>query len=119
MADFDIATNQNKYEASLKNYFLQASQLKKNFSDEQCVISLSVTLEAVYSFSTLEGGLFAFLSPLGPAYQNGPCRAYGHAAARAYAAYKDPVFLDYAVQSWWYGRSYTLSSQKCPPEAAE
>ncbi|KAJ7479364.1 hypothetical protein B0H11DRAFT_1620857, partial [Mycena galericulata] len=39
-------------------------------------------------------------------------RAYGHAAARAYAAYKDPVFLDYAIQSWWFGRFYTLSSQE-------
>ncbi|KAJ7479387.1 hypothetical protein B0H11DRAFT_2423567 [Mycena galericulata] len=100
MADYDIATNQNKYEASLKNYFLQASQLQNNFS-------------GLYTVS-LNDGLFAFLSPLGPgpAYQNGPCRAYGHAAARAYEAYKDPVFLDYAVQSWWFGRSYTLSSQE-------
>ncbi|KAJ7479366.1 hypothetical protein B0H11DRAFT_1916367 [Mycena galericulata] len=34
MADYDIATNQTKYEASLKSYFLQASQLRNNFSDE-------------------------------------------------------------------------------------
>ncbi|KAJ7438812.1 hypothetical protein B0H11DRAFT_2254320 [Mycena galericulata] len=73
MADYDIATNQTKYEASLKSYFLQASQLRNNFSDEA---------------------------------------AYGHAAVRAYAAYKDPVFLDYAIQSWWFGRFYTLSSQE-------
>ncbi|KAJ7695420.1 hypothetical protein B0H17DRAFT_1198654 [Mycena rosella] len=71
IADFDIATNQTKYQDNLKGYFLQASQLRSNFSDEL---------------------------------------SYGHAAARAYAAYKDPVFLDYAVQSWWYGWTYTLSS---------
>ncbi|KAJ6470440.1 hypothetical protein C8R45DRAFT_1015639 [Mycena sanguinolenta] len=78
MADFDIATNQTKYENTLKQYFLQASQIRPNFSDE-----------------LLDYGL-----------------SYGHAAARAYEAYKDPVFLDYAEQSWWFGRSYTLSSQE-------
>ncbi|KAJ7799090.1 hypothetical protein B0H14DRAFT_2617368 [Mycena olivaceomarginata] len=31
------------------------------------------------------------------------------AAALAYAAYKDQTFLDYATQSWWFGRAYTLS----------
>ncbi|KAJ7117083.1 hypothetical protein C8R44DRAFT_627232, partial [Mycena epipterygia] len=35
--------------------------------------------------------------------------SYGYAAARAYAAYKNPTFLQYAIQSWWFGRSYTLS----------
>ncbi|KAF7344397.1 Glycoside hydrolase family 76 protein [Mycena sanguinolenta] len=38
--------------------------------------------------------------------------AYGHAACRAYVAYNDSVFYDYAVQSWWFGRTYTLSSQE-------
>ncbi|KAF8205423.1 hypothetical protein K438DRAFT_1579659, partial [Mycena galopus ATCC 62051] len=38
--------------------------------------------------------------------------AYGHAASRAYAAYNDSVFYDYAVQSWWFGQEYTLSSQE-------
>jgi hypothetical protein len=36
-------------------------------------------------------------------------RSYGYAAARAYVAYKDRVFLQYAVESWWFGRTYTLS----------
>ncbi|KAJ6473979.1 hypothetical protein C8R47DRAFT_1221239 [Mycena vitilis] len=36
--------------------------------------------------------------------------SYGYAAARAYTAYKDPVFLQLAVESWWFGRSYTLST---------
>ncbi|KAJ6560643.1 hypothetical protein DFH09DRAFT_1279584 [Mycena vulgaris] len=35
--------------------------------------------------------------------------SYGYAAARAYTAYKDPTFLQYAVESWWFGRTYTLS----------
>ncbi|KAJ7360751.1 hypothetical protein DFH08DRAFT_661845, partial [Mycena albidolilacea] len=30
----------------------------------------------------------------------------------AYAAYKDQVFLDYAIQSWWFGQTYTLTSQQ-------
>ncbi|KAJ7323025.1 hypothetical protein DFH08DRAFT_712035, partial [Mycena albidolilacea] len=37
---------------------------------------------------------------------------YGHAGAMAYAAYKDQVFLDYAIQSWWFGQTYTLTSQQ-------
>lgn len=37
------------------------------------------------------------------------CSSYGRAAIRAYAAYKDRMFLEYAVQSWWFGRSYTLA----------
>ncbi|KAJ7832726.1 hypothetical protein B0H13DRAFT_2370794 [Mycena leptocephala] len=39
---------------------------------------------------------------------------FGRAAARAYVAYKNPTFLDYAVQSWWFGRAYTIS----PADAA-
>ncbi|KAJ7776959.1 hypothetical protein DFH07DRAFT_951577 [Mycena maculata] len=34
---------------------------------------------------------------------------FGRAAARAYTAYKNPTFLDYAVQSWWFGQGYTIS----------
>ncbi|KAJ7023751.1 hypothetical protein C8F04DRAFT_177188, partial [Mycena alexandri] len=34
--------------------------------------------------------------------------AYGHAAATAYSAYNDSVFLNYSIQSWWFGRAYTL-----------
>ncbi|KAJ7275873.1 hypothetical protein C8J57DRAFT_1311898 [Mycena rebaudengoi] len=35
---------------------------------------------------------------------------YGYAAARAYLVYnKNPLFLQYAIESWWFGRSYTLS----------
>ncbi|KAJ7055334.1 hypothetical protein C8F01DRAFT_1160223, partial [Mycena amicta] len=30
--------------------------------------------------------------------------------ARAYQAYGDAEFLDYATQSWWYGRKFTLSA---------
>ncbi|KAJ7049229.1 hypothetical protein C8F01DRAFT_1184240 [Mycena amicta] len=35
---------------------------------------------------------------------------WGHAAARAYQAYGDAEFLDYAAESWWYGHTYTLSA---------
>lgn len=35
-------------------------------------------------------------------------RPYGYAAARAYAAYSDPLFLTYAVDSWWFGRAQTI-----------
>ncbi|KAJ7117075.1 hypothetical protein C8R44DRAFT_738935 [Mycena epipterygia] len=35
--------------------------------------------------------------------------SYGYAAARAYTVYKNPIFLQYAIQSWWFGSTYTLS----------
>ncbi|KAJ7277188.1 hypothetical protein C8J57DRAFT_1222933 [Mycena rebaudengoi] len=34
---------------------------------------------------------------------------YGRAAARAYSAYGTQIFLDYAIQSWWFGRRFTLT----------
>ncbi|KAJ7740390.1 hypothetical protein B0H16DRAFT_1464947 [Mycena metata] len=38
--------------------------------------------------------------------------AFGNAAAYAYVAYdKNPIFLQYAVDSWWWGREHTLSTQ--------
>ncbi|KAJ7500086.1 hypothetical protein FB451DRAFT_1385725 [Mycena latifolia] len=36
-------------------------------------------------------------------------RSVGHAAIRAYAAYKNPVFLAFANESWAFARSYTIS----------
>jgi hypothetical protein len=35
-------------------------------------------------------------------------RPYGYAAAHAYSAYKDPLFLTYAIDSWWFGRAHTI-----------
>ncbi|KAJ7234555.1 hypothetical protein C8J57DRAFT_1729030 [Mycena rebaudengoi] len=34
---------------------------------------------------------------------------YGRAAAKAYSAYGTQIFLDYAIQAWWFGRRYTLT----------
>ncbi|KAJ6559786.1 hypothetical protein B0H19DRAFT_1260480 [Mycena capillaripes] len=92
MADFDIASNQTKYKDTLSQYFLRASTLRANFSDELYAFSWDSTTRPDYCSVSLDYGL-----------------SYGHAAIRAYAAYKDQIFLDHAVQSWWFGRSYTLS----------
>ncbi len=35
-------------------------------------------------------------------------RPYGYAAAHAYAAYRDRLFLTYAIDSWWFGRAHTI-----------
>ncbi|KAJ7488252.1 hypothetical protein FB451DRAFT_1362734 [Mycena latifolia] len=61
MAEFDIATNQTKYENVLEQHIVN------------------------YGLS------------------------FGHAAAKAYTAYKNPIFRQYAVESWWDGRAHTLS----------
>ncbi|KAJ7275842.1 hypothetical protein C8J57DRAFT_1590036 [Mycena rebaudengoi] len=34
---------------------------------------------------------------------------YGRASVKAFSAYKNQTFLDFAVASWWSGRNYTLS----------
>ncbi|KAJ6506238.1 hypothetical protein C8R47DRAFT_1066389 [Mycena vitilis] len=71
MAQFDLITNQTKYESTLLRYFQLQESLNKNFSDPS---------------------------------------AYGHAAAKAYTAYKNPLFLRYAIESWWLGRRRTISA---------
>ncbi|KAJ7231072.1 hypothetical protein C8J57DRAFT_1251339 [Mycena rebaudengoi] len=38
--------------------------------------------------------------------------SYGRASAKAYLAYKRPIFLDFARLSWSFGRRYTLSQQE-------
>ncbi|PBK60893.1 hypothetical protein ARMSODRAFT_897477 [Armillaria solidipes] len=38
--------------------------------------------------------------------------SYGYAAARAYAVYQDPDFLDLAVTSWTSARQYTISKEQ-------
>ncbi|KAF7333682.1 Glycoside hydrolase family 76 protein [Mycena sanguinolenta] len=67
MADFDIATNQTKYESILEKSFQSVDTLGTNFSNPY----------------------------VGP--------------AKAYTAYNNTVFLQYAVQSWWFGRGRTIS----------
>ncbi|KAJ7167974.1 hypothetical protein C8R46DRAFT_259020 [Mycena filopes] len=96
MAQFDIATNQTKYADTLRQYFLKAPRAI-NFSDE---FVSSVVLRCI-----------AFLADTGWP-QLDYALAWGHAAATAYIAYNDSVFLGYAVQSWWFGRSWTLSSDE-------
>ncbi|KAJ6457607.1 hypothetical protein C8R45DRAFT_1032703 [Mycena sanguinolenta] len=75
MADFDIATNQTKYESILEKSFQLVDTLGTNFSNTLTNYGLS----------------------------------FGHAAAKAHTAYSSPVFLQYAVQSWWFGRGRTIS----------
>jgi hypothetical protein len=38
--------------------------------------------------------------------------SYGRASVKAYTAYKDQRFLDFALSSWFFGRRYTLSQQE-------
>ncbi|KAJ7740385.1 hypothetical protein B0H16DRAFT_57886 [Mycena metata] len=83
MALFDMATNQSKYETALGQYFKIVLQSGVNFSNS--------------------GLTHPFISD---------SLAFGNAAAYAYVTYdKDPIFLQYAVDSWWWGREHTLSTQ--------
>ncbi|KAJ7241810.1 hypothetical protein C8J57DRAFT_1477652 [Mycena rebaudengoi] len=79
MAEFDIVTGQSKYEDTVQKFLAFTQSTGANFSDEKLFKQLFHTLY------------------------------YGRAAARAYSAYGTQIFLDYAVQAWWYGRRYTLT----------
>ncbi|KAJ7310806.1 hypothetical protein DFH08DRAFT_1087998 [Mycena albidolilacea] len=87
MVDFDIATNQTKYQNVLEQYFQLQETKRANFSDPYQTFTQCQS----YFYPTNYG------------------LAFGHAAVKAYAAYKNSVFLQYAVESWWFGRSRTLS----------
>ena len=39
-----------------------------------------------------------------------PDSDYGYAAMRAYAAYKDPTYLNWAAEVWSFAQNYTISS---------
>ncbi|KAJ7827744.1 hypothetical protein B0H13DRAFT_1917494 [Mycena leptocephala] len=71
MAEFDIATNQTKYQSMLEKYW-----------------QLPQTMNAISNSSDPYPKIHA---------------------VKAYAAYKNPIFLQYAVDSWWFGRNRTLS----------
>ncbi|KAJ7351404.1 hypothetical protein DFH08DRAFT_935093 [Mycena albidolilacea] len=79
MAQFDMITNQTQYEIFLQQSFSRTQQARPNFADEQ--------LRA---------------EPATPV-------TYGYAAIQAYLAYQNSTFLEYAIQSWSFGRSLTLS----------
>ncbi|KAJ7827102.1 hypothetical protein B0H13DRAFT_2374018 [Mycena leptocephala] len=57
-----------------------------------------------------EDQLLGFISAATKSQQD-PAKpeSVGHAAIRAYAAYKNPVFLELANESWAFARSYTIS----------
>ncbi|KAF7328326.1 Glycoside hydrolase family 76 protein [Mycena venus] len=99
MAEFDIATNQTRYRDTLKEYFLKAPHRSSNFSDV-FVSPFRWLSPLLLTLNCLSAGFCTDLS------------AYGHAGAIAYAAYKDQVFLDYAIQSWYFGQKYTLTAQQ-------
>ncbi|KAK0229435.1 hypothetical protein EDD85DRAFT_1026459 [Armillaria nabsnona] len=82
MAEFDRLTNQTKYKQTLQQCFALAESVSPGFS----YIYVSATPNYVLN--------------------------YGYAAARAYAAYQDPDFLDLAVISWTTARRYTISAEQ-------
>ncbi|KAK7438233.1 hypothetical protein VKT23_018164 [Stygiomarasmius scandens] len=103
MAEFDILTNQTLYKDKLQDYFLTTKQQKQNFSSEFHPIAVAVP----HLDSKLIDGL-----------------TYGFAATRAYVAYHDDVFLQYALDSWNSGRDYTISDANIeaalmPPKTVE
>ncbi|KAJ6559534.1 hypothetical protein B0H19DRAFT_1260247 [Mycena capillaripes] len=96
MAEFDIATQQSTYATQLQEYLLGG------IKDELGAADLPV--RASSHIHTL------FLKCIGPSLNLHNLLSLGHAAIRAYTAYKQQVFLDLANQTWVYVRSYTISA---------
>ncbi|KAF7368651.1 Glycoside hydrolase family 76 protein [Mycena venus] len=117
MVEFDIATNQTKYQNVLEQYFQLQETKRANFSDpyvshpfiqSQHLALIQVTIDQLRRRIMGCEITAPYASPI-YSLQTLFSRTYGHAAIKAYAAYKNSVFLQYAVESWWFGRSRTLS----------
>ncbi|KAF7349912.1 Glycoside hydrolase family 76 protein [Mycena venus] len=79
MAQFDIATNQSKYEKTLAEYFPRVELLHSNFSDPLNRWTIAQTFQAL---------------------------SFGHAAVKAYAAYRNPN--DFSARKIA-GKNFTLA----------
>ncbi|KAJ7155125.1 hypothetical protein C8R46DRAFT_1196660 [Mycena filopes] len=69
MAEFDVVSNQTKYQVELKDYLSGSTKSQQKSQEPESM---------------------------------------AHASIRAYAAYKDPVFLQLANESWAFAQTYTL-----------
>ncbi|KAF7288979.1 Glycoside hydrolase family 76 protein [Mycena indigotica] len=81
LAEFDQLTTQSKYADDLGRYYSSA----KTALEQSGTKNFS-------GFYVLNFGL-----------------NFGHGAIVAYKAYNEPVFLDYAIQSWWAAVPYTIT----------
>ncbi|KAF7335021.1 Glycoside hydrolase family 76 protein [Mycena venus] len=85
VAEYDIATNGTQYQDALKEFFPQALGFVFAYTSDSNIEKRSANAQ-------VQDGL-----------------VYGYAAARAYAAYKDPIFLQYAIDSWSFASTFTLT----------
>ncbi|KAJ7798538.1 hypothetical protein B0H14DRAFT_3492427 [Mycena olivaceomarginata] len=95
MAQFDMITNQTQYENILQQSFSRTQQTRPNFADEHVSPEYFFPFLFIYSTVALLQLNFGL--------------TYGYAALQAYLAYQNSTFLQYAIQSWSFGRSLTLS----------
>ncbi|THV01181.1 hypothetical protein K435DRAFT_854037 [Dendrothele bispora CBS 962.96] len=91
MAEFDLLTNQTRYKEQLKGYFRLAENSRPNFSD-QFVSFIAIP----YWFIMLK--LYTYYDSW-------------FSDSRAYVAYQDEDFLNFAAVAWNSARQYTLSEE--------
>ncbi|KAF5338860.1 hypothetical protein D9758_015565 [Tetrapyrgos nigripes] len=109
IAEFDRLTNQTKYKDQLKGYFRSAEGLFALFLHPLCVLRYLFSDPFPPSRSEpLIGWLLNVAFPVSLNYG----LTYGYAATRAYAAYKDDDFLNFATDSWTSGYNYTLKQNE-------
>ncbi|KAJ6534570.1 hypothetical protein B0H10DRAFT_1859243, partial [Mycena sp. CBHHK59/15] len=65
--------------------------------------------DIVTNQTTYEDTLLPLHAAAAKSVEDPSSKSMGHAAVRAYQAYKNPVFLQYANQSWQLARAYALS----------
>ncbi|KAJ7618086.1 hypothetical protein FB45DRAFT_217545 [Roridomyces roridus] len=96
MADFDLITGQTVYQDTLNSLFAQTLGNRPLFSDQYLILDCESFVSSYNRCTRLN-------------------RTYGYAAIRAYAAYRNPVFLQYANQSWTLGNEYTIPNPVTTP----
>ncbi|KAK7041892.1 hypothetical protein VNI00_008871 [Paramarasmius palmivorus] len=102
LAEFDIATDQTRYQDVVSDYFLSGRYAKK--------IKL---VALIFSFLDVSSKTDALSQP----GQFEDIRYYnlnGYMALKAYIAYQDPRYLEFAVRAWEFERNFVDSTFLSP-----
>ncbi|KAL0568934.1 hypothetical protein V5O48_013033 [Marasmius crinis-equi] len=98
MAQLDMFTNQTTYKTLLSDFFPQAMQFYSGFMEGQYC-----SLSRIYLSAISAAHVYTLLGQMNLGL------AHSIAAVEAYAAYKDPSFLEWAIIAWGGGESNTLT----------
>ncbi|KAK7041894.1 hypothetical protein VNI00_008873 [Paramarasmius palmivorus] len=103
LAEFDIATNQTRYQDVVSDYFLSGPYAK-----DIKLVGLFTSFPNVVSVTDA-------LSQLARSEDIRYYNLNGYMALKAYIAYQDPKYLEFAVRAWEFERNFVVSDTGVPP----